>query len=230
MAIVAEYDWESDTFTNHAENAARKAWREAVAAIADKARQTLPECNGRVDRAVQMVLNHDVELLEDGKARVASQSNGQVTYHVVNGGCECRDYTDGKAPSGWCKHRIAAGLYKRATALIQRQLHGHVAQDAAPVQAPAQEPAPAQPQAQGLCPRCGKRPPPDDGSHCVVCLTQLRERYAMRQAQGLCPVCGKRPPYDGYSRCIPCMTRQNPAKRHYYSRQKEARRQGLLDA
>jgi hypothetical protein len=150
MAIVAEYDWESDTFTQHGdENAARKAWREAVEAIAEKAKATLPECNGRVDRAVQIVLNHDVELLDDGKAKVASQSSGKVVYHLVNGGCECRDYTDGKAPSGWCKHRIAAGLYKRATALIQCQLNGasngQAALDAAPAQMSAQDAALAQP-------------------------------------------------------------------------------------
>jgi hypothetical protein len=64
-----------------------------------------------------------VELLEEGKAKVASQSNGQVVYHVVNGACTCKDYA--KAPSNWCKHRIAAGLYKRATALMQRQLAQH---------------------------------------------------------------------------------------------------------
>ena len=156
MAIVSEYSWENDTFTNHGENAARKAWREAVAAIAEKAKATLPECNARVDRAVQIVLNHDVELLEDGKAKVASQSSGKVVYHVVNGGCECRDYTDGKAPSGWCKHRIAAGLYKRAQAQTERlgknfpqangASNGPVAQDAVPAQVavPAQEPTPAQ--------------------------------------------------------------------------------------
>jgi hypothetical protein len=80
---------------------------------------------------------------------------------------------------------------------------------------------------QGLCPKCGKQPPPEGGSYCVGCLTKQRERYAKLQAQGLCPVCGKRPPYGGYSRCIPCMTRQKPAKRRYQSRQKEARRQGL---
>ena len=67
-----------------------------------------------------MVLNHDVELLEDGKAKVASQSSGQVVYYLVNGECSCKDYA--KAPSNWCKHRIAAGLYKRATALVQRKL------------------------------------------------------------------------------------------------------------
>jgi hypothetical protein len=59
MTIVTEYDWQSDTFTHHGENGARAAWREAVAEIAAKAKATLPDCAGRVDRAVQIVLNHD---------------------------------------------------------------------------------------------------------------------------------------------------------------------------
>src|SRR6266446_1712233 len=139
MTIVTSYDWESDTFTHHAEHAARAAWRVAVAEIAEKAKATLPDCAGRVDRAVQIVLNHDVEVLEDGKAKVASQSNGQVVYHVVNGACSCKDYP--KAPSNWCKHRIAAGLYKRATALVQRQLalqNGASNGQAAPAPVPEQ--------------------------------------------------------------------------------------------
>ncbi len=164
MSIVTEYDWESDTWTHHtAENAARKAWREALAEIAEKAKATLPECNGRVDRAVQIVLNHDVEIMEDGKAKVTSQSNGQVVYHLVNGECTCKDYA--KAPSNWCKHRIAAGLYKRATALIQRKLaqqngasNGHAASDPVPVQAepPVQQaaaPVPAPPAAPAETPQ-----------------------------------------------------------------------------
>ena len=77
MTIVTEYDWESDTFTTTRTMRARAAWREAVAEIAVKAKDTLPDCAGRVDRAVQIVLNHDVELLEDGKAKVASQSQRQ---------------------------------------------------------------------------------------------------------------------------------------------------------
>src|SRR2546421_3949532 len=147
MTIVTSYDWESDTFTQHAENEARKAWREAVAEIAEKAKATLPDCAGRVDRAVQIVLNHDVELLEDGKAKVASQSNGQVVYHLVNGECTCKDYA--KAPSNWCKHRIAAGLYKRALALVQHKLaqgngasNGQTTAAAAPAPASAQADAP----------------------------------------------------------------------------------------
>ena len=89
MSIIASYDWESDTFTHHGDSGARQAWREAVAAIAEKAKAKLPECNGRVDSAVKIVLAGDVELLPDGTAKVASQSNGTIAYHVVNGHCDC---------------------------------------------------------------------------------------------------------------------------------------------
>jgi hypothetical protein len=53
-------------------------------------------------------------------AKVASQSNGQTAYHIVNGSCDCKDYP--KAPSNWCKHRIAAGIQKRAYALAKAKL------------------------------------------------------------------------------------------------------------
>src|SRR5215471_10432579 len=119
MTIVASYDWESDSFTQHGE-AARQAWREAVAEVAEKAKATLPECNGRVDSAVKIVLAGDVELQDDGTAKVASQSNGTTAYFVVNGECPCKDFP--KAPSNWCKHRIAAGMQKRAMALAKQKL------------------------------------------------------------------------------------------------------------
>jgi hypothetical protein len=90
----------------------RQVWCEAVQVIADRAKQTLPDCGGRVDQAVKLVLAGDVELLPDGHARVQSQSNGQTVYRLVNGSCNCRDYEH--APSHWCKHRIAAGIMKRA--------------------------------------------------------------------------------------------------------------------
>ena len=121
MAILTSYDWESDSWTHHnGENPTRQIWRDAIAEIAEKAKTTLPECNGRVDSAVKIVLNGDVELLPDGKAQIASQSNGTTKYFVVNGECECKDYA--KAPSHWCKHRIAAGLAKRASALTKQRL------------------------------------------------------------------------------------------------------------
>ena len=121
MAIVTEISWD-DMLDGKPlpETPARKAWRDAVSEIAEKAKATLPECNGRVDKAVAIVLAGDVELLPDGKAKVASQSNGTTAYFVVNGTCECKDFA--KAPSGWCKHRIAAGLAKRAYPLAKVKL------------------------------------------------------------------------------------------------------------
>ena len=100
MAIVASYDWESDSFTHHGD--VRQVWREVVAAVAAKAKAALPECNGRVEKAAAIVLNGDVELLANGKAKVASQSNGSTAYFVVNGECQCKDFP--KAPQGFCKH------------------------------------------------------------------------------------------------------------------------------
>src|SRR5882762_11981350 len=121
MAIVTEISWD-DMFAGKAlpDSPARTAFRESVAEIAEKAKVTLPDCIGRVDSAVKIVLAGDVELLADGKAKIASQSNGTTQYFVVNGTCECKDFP--RATSGWCKHRIAAGMQKRATALMQRTL------------------------------------------------------------------------------------------------------------
>ena len=112
MTIVASYAWESDTWTHNSNNPERNAWRQAITAIADKAKAKLPECNGRVDSAVKIVLGGDVELLADGTAKVASQSNGMTQYHVVNGHCDCRDYE--KAPHSFCKHRLSAAIARRA--------------------------------------------------------------------------------------------------------------------
>src|SRR5215813_5121454 len=120
-----------------------------MAIIAEKAKATLPECNGRVDSAVKIVLNGDVELLPDGKAKVASQSHGTTLYHIVNGECPCKDYA--KAPSHWCKHRIAAGLAKRAAALTKKRLEQldaatHGTTTPAPEQAPTEAPVAVPPE------------------------------------------------------------------------------------
>src|SRR5215468_5854517 len=140
MAIVTSYDWESDTWTHNGDDPARTAWRQAVAEIAEKAKAKLPECNGRVDKAVAIVLAGDVELLADGTAKVASQSNGATAYHVVNGHCDCRDYE--KAPHGFCKHRLSAAIARRAQELTKVKLedtHGQTE--------PPSQPPPAQPDA-----------------------------------------------------------------------------------
>src|SRR5262245_38461717 len=121
MAIVTEISWD-DIVDGKAlpETPARKVWRQAVAEIADKAKAKLPECSGRVDSAVKIVLAGDVELLTDGTAKVASQSNGTTAYHVVNGHCDCKDYP--KAPHSFCKHRLGAAIARRAHELVKAKL------------------------------------------------------------------------------------------------------------
>ena len=103
MTIVAQFSWD-DIASEDFGNPARTGWREAVADIAEKAKAKLPECSGRVDSAVKIVLAGDVELQADGTAKVASQSNGSTAYQVVNGHCNCQDFA--KAPHQFCKHRV----------------------------------------------------------------------------------------------------------------------------
>src|SRR5215467_6636986 len=124
MTIVTSYNWESDSFTQHTATPARVTFRTAVLQVADKAKLVLEANASRIDKAVALVLNGFVEII-DGKCRVASQTNGKTLYHQVNGTCTCLDFTQGKAPNGFCKHRLAHGLYRRATEMVQ---------------APAQEP------------------------------------------------------------------------------------------
>ena len=140
MVAVKEFSWEE---VSSPDFGARAAWRGAVAAIADKAKAKLPECNGRVDKAVALVLGGDVELLPDGTAKVASQSNGSTAYHVVNGHCDCRDYE--KAPHQYCKHRLSAAIARRAQELTKAKLEADTSSHTELPSQPAQPEAPTAP-------------------------------------------------------------------------------------
>jgi hypothetical protein len=131
MAIVTEISWD-DMLDGQPlpETPARTAWREAVAEIAEKAKAKLPECSGRVESAVKIVLNGDVELQADGTAKVASQSNGSTAYHVVNGSCDCKDFA--KAPHNFCKHRLSAAITRRAQELLAAKEEGTTDEAPAP--------------------------------------------------------------------------------------------------
>src|SRR5207249_10810532 len=89
-----------------------------------------------------IVLAGDVELLADGAAQVASQSNGTTAYHVVNGHCDCKDFA--KAPHQFCKHRLSAAIARRAQELVKAKAsNGQV--DVPPAPTPAQAEAPTAP-------------------------------------------------------------------------------------
>jgi hypothetical protein len=88
-----------------------------------------------VDKAVALVLQGDVELHDDGTAQVYSQSNGVAAYHLVGGTCDCDDYP--RAPSHWCKHKIAVGLQQRALQAVAQSQEGVDAMTEVPVEPPA---------------------------------------------------------------------------------------------
>jgi hypothetical protein len=142
MVAIAEYDVHTDSWIRHDKPApeaavpsARQLWREAVAQAAEKARAALPEANGRIDCAVALVLQGDVELLADGSAKVGSQRHPETLYHV-NDACQCQDFA--RAPhGGQCKHRIARGLAIRAQQRLEEQMDHLDSQAAQPAAAPA---------------------------------------------------------------------------------------------
>src|SRR5215510_1840023 len=94
-------------------------YREAVLTISDKARQALPLHASRIEKAVTLCLNGHVEVVK-GKYRIASQQDGKTVYHLANGSCTCQDFTSGKA-QGWCKHRLAGNIHRKALEMIKAQ-------------------------------------------------------------------------------------------------------------
>jgi hypothetical protein len=122
----------------------RQTFRETVAQVAARAHEKLPQCHGRIDSAVKLVLAGDVELVPGGGARVASRSDAQVTYHTVNGHCDCKDFP--RAPEGLCAHRLAYGIMRRASELVPPSPPVETEPLPAPVMLPA-APATALPEA-----------------------------------------------------------------------------------
>ena len=121
---VASLDWDT-VLSSHPlpDTPARQAWREAIATVAENARKALPDANGRIEKAVAIVLAGDVSLLDDGTATVGSQTSTK-TYQV-NGSCECADAS--RVADGRCKHLLAKWIHKRATALAHERLTPAVA-------------------------------------------------------------------------------------------------------
>jgi hypothetical protein len=82
---------------------------DAVHQVSAIAHAKLPESlHGRLERATALVLGGGVFVEDDGC------TNG---WYSVNGTCPCPDHT--RAQDGYCKHRLAKGLYRRASELLR---------------------------------------------------------------------------------------------------------------
>src|ERR687888_1017588 len=94
-----------------------ESFQDAVLAAVARAKAAVPAAESRIDTAAALVLAGAVELLEEGRtARVGSPPDGGPVY-VVNGQCSCPDVAT--APGHLCTHRLAYGIAKRATELLQ---------------------------------------------------------------------------------------------------------------
>jgi len=92
----------------------RQQYRALVAEIAQKAKDKLPQCNGRVEKAVALVLQGDVTLHADGTATVCSATDPTRRYELGTpheGYCTCKDWE--AAPQHLCKHRLGAMIALR---------------------------------------------------------------------------------------------------------------------
>ena len=140
MVAVKEFSWEE---VSSPDFGARAAWREAVAAIAEKAKAKLPECNGRVDKAVAIVLNGDVELLPMAPRRWPARATARRPTMSSTGTATAR--TIEKAPHNFCKHRLSAAIARRAQELTKAKLDADTNGQAEPPSQPAQPEAPTAP-------------------------------------------------------------------------------------
>ena len=121
----------------------RETFRETVALVAAQARAKLPtQVNGRIESAVKLVLAHDVVFHDDGTVEVGSASDPMKTYTLAGSACDCQDFAYGKAPEGWCQHRIAAGIAKRVGEMLPQSPTVET-EPTAPPASPAPTPAPS---------------------------------------------------------------------------------------
>ena len=94
----------------------RTQYREVLASLVQKTQTRFPDLNGRLTKATKLALMEDVELHDDGSATVSSASDPTRHYRIIEGICTCRDWEH--APEHLCQHRLAAGLVRKAHALL----------------------------------------------------------------------------------------------------------------
>jgi hypothetical protein len=89
--MIPESDLESDPWTQPPPPPARLAFRAAVAEVAAKAKEKLPqETNGRVESAMKLVLAGDVFFKDDGTIEVGSASHPETVYTLAGHACDCQ--------------------------------------------------------------------------------------------------------------------------------------------
>jgi hypothetical protein len=112
-----EVSWDDAFAGNFPESPAQKLFTDTVISMAAQAKAALPEANGRVDRARDLVLGGLISRNADGTFMVYSQSERGKSYIVTEKGCQCPDAE--KHPH--CKHLISTWLWRKASKMPEQQ-------------------------------------------------------------------------------------------------------------
>src|SRR5262245_35892916 len=130
----------------------RTRFREVLSDVVVRAKVSLPESAGRIDKAAALVLAGDVELFyTNGTARVGSGTDIPTSYVVTGARCVYKDVS--RAPLGYCKQVIDVMILTR----VQQALAAEVPAPEPPApdlpdgdslraEAPAPAPVPALPE------------------------------------------------------------------------------------
>jgi hypothetical protein len=94
-------------------------FHEAVVEVAERAKGVLPECRERIEQAVQLLHAGEVQWLHGGSVQVQGPEQENTVYGVQDT-CPCPE--NAQTPRGWCMHRLAGAIAKRASTLVQTRL------------------------------------------------------------------------------------------------------------
>ena len=103
----------------NADSLAQLLFHEAVVEVGERAKGVLPECHERIEQAVQLLRAGAVQWLPDGSVHVQGPEQEDAVYGTHDT-CACPE--NAQTPRGWCMHRLAGAIAKRASALVQTRL------------------------------------------------------------------------------------------------------------
>jgi hypothetical protein len=114
-----EVSWD-DMMSGNLPLTPQQLFSQAVLTEAAKAKAAMPQANGRIERARDLVLAGLVQRQPDARFQVAS-GTAKGTHYVVDrdGHCDCPDAV--KSADGRCKHVLATWIWRRARAAVETQ-------------------------------------------------------------------------------------------------------------
>jgi hypothetical protein len=103
----------------NADSLSQLLFHEAVVEVGERAKSVLPECHARIEQAVQILLAGEVHWLPGGSVQVRGPEQEDAVYGMQDT-CPCSE--NAQMPRGWCVHRLAGAIAKRASALVKTRL------------------------------------------------------------------------------------------------------------